>query len=94
MSMRDGAAKANSPESDELRRYKEARVRVEDAVGSCLLSSLQLIPANPAIGYEIWDVLSLLPYEVAVITITIILLLSHIMRNIYAYPHKSWKGYT
>ncbi|XP_078167250.1 THO2 isoform X2 [Carex rostrata] len=63
-SMRDDATKANSIESDESRRYKEARLRVEDAIGSCLLPSLQLIPANPAIGYEIWDVLSLLPYEV------------------------------
>jgi hypothetical protein len=69
MSMRVDAAKANSLESDETRRYKEARVRVEDAIGLCLLPSLQLIPANPAIGYEIWDVLSLLPYEVVAINI-------------------------
>lgn len=43
---------------------KEARLRVEDAVGACLLPSLQLIPANPAVGQEIWELMSLLPYEV------------------------------
>uniref|UniRef100_A0A0D9V9I6 THO complex subunit 2 n=1 Tax=Leersia perrieri TaxID=77586 RepID=A0A0D9V9I6_9ORYZ len=37
--------------------------RVEEALGSCLLPSLQLIPANPAVDMEIWGVLSLLPYE-------------------------------
>ncbi|KAG8078866.1 hypothetical protein GUJ93_ZPchr0007g6205 [Zizania palustris] len=36
---------------------------IEDALGSCLLPSLQLIPANPAVDMEIWGVLSLLPYE-------------------------------
>ncbi|XP_020583433.1 THO complex subunit 2-like [Phalaenopsis equestris] len=44
-------------------RAKEARLRVEEALGACLLPSLQLIPANPAVGQEIWEVLSLLPYE-------------------------------
>ncbi|KAK8947300.1 hypothetical protein KSP39_PZI006604 [Platanthera zijinensis] len=44
-------------------RAKEARLKVEEALGTCLLPSLQLIPANPAIGQEIWEVLSLLPYE-------------------------------
>ncbi|WCJ33658.1 THO complex subunit 2 [Euphorbia peplus] len=43
---------------------REARSRVEDALGSCLLPSLQLIPANPAVGQEIWELMSLLPYEV------------------------------
>ena len=43
---------------------KEARSRIEEALGTCLLPSLQLIPANPAVGQEIWEVLSLLPYEV------------------------------
>ncbi|CAM6089899.1 unnamed protein product [Calypogeia fissa] len=43
---------------------KEARQRVEEALGSCLLPSLQLLPANPAVGIEIWEVMSLLPYEV------------------------------
>ncbi|XP_028767157.1 THO complex subunit 2 isoform X1 [Neltuma alba] len=42
---------------------KEARLRVEDALGTCLLPSLQLIPANPAVGQEIWELMSLLPYE-------------------------------
>ncbi|OWM74376.1 hypothetical protein CDL15_Pgr013280 [Punica granatum] len=43
---------------------KEARLRVEEALGTCLLPSLQLVPANPAVGQEIWEVMSLLPYEV------------------------------
>lgn len=47
---------------------KEARQRVEEALGSCLLPSLQLLPAIPAVGIEIWDVMSLLPYEVIVMT--------------------------
>ncbi|KAL5722007.1 THO complex subunit 2 [Ranunculus cassubicifolius] len=42
----------------------QARLRVEEALGTCLLPSLQLIPANPAVGQEIWEVLSLLPYDV------------------------------
>lgn len=43
---------------------KEARLRVEEALGTCLLPSLQLVPANPAVGQEIWEVMCLLPYEV------------------------------
>ncbi|KAJ9135684.1 hypothetical protein P3X46_032837 [Hevea brasiliensis] len=43
---------------------REARLRVEETLGTCLLPSLQLIPANPAVGQEIWEVMSLLPYEV------------------------------
>jgi hypothetical protein len=43
---------------------KEARLRVEDALGTCLLPSLQLVPANPAVGQAIWELMSLLPYEV------------------------------
>ncbi|KAL7000788.1 THO complex subunit 2 [Sarracenia purpurea var. burkii] len=45
-------------------QLKEARLRIEEALGTCLLPSLQLIPANPAVGQEIWEVLNLLPYEV------------------------------
>lgn len=44
-------------------RAKEAKLRVEEALGKCVLPSLQLIPANPAVGQVIWEVLSLLPYE-------------------------------
>ncbi|XP_057851341.2 THO complex subunit 2 isoform X2 [Cryptomeria japonica] len=44
-------------------RLKEARLNIEEALGTCLLPSLQLIPANPAVGQEIWEVMSLLPYE-------------------------------
>lgn len=47
----------------ETPRLKDVRFKVESALGNCLLPSLQLIPANPAIGQEIWEVLSLLPYE-------------------------------
>lgn len=43
---------------------KEARSRVEETLGACLLPSLQLVPANPAVGQEIWEVMNLLPYEV------------------------------
>ncbi|XP_019437447.1 PREDICTED: THO complex subunit 2-like isoform X2 [Lupinus angustifolius] len=43
---------------------KDARLRVDDALGTCLLPSLQLIPANPAVGHEIWELMNLLPYEV------------------------------
>ncbi|KAL3652904.1 hypothetical protein CASFOL_002585 [Castilleja foliolosa] len=43
---------------------KDARLRIEEALGTCLLPSLQLIPANPAVGQEIWELLSLLSYEV------------------------------
>ncbi|TVU36042.1 hypothetical protein EJB05_17953 [Eragrostis curvula] len=54
LSSKDSTRSANvvSPES-----------RIEEALGSCLLPSLQLIPANPAVDMEIWGVLSLLPYE-------------------------------
>lgn len=45
-------------------QLKEAKLRLDEALGTCLLPSLQLIPANPAVGQEIWEVLSLLPYEV------------------------------
>jgi THO complex subunit 2 len=48
---------------------KEARSRIEEALGTCLLPSLQLIPANPAVGQEIWEVMSLLPYEVGLISV-------------------------
>lgn len=59
---------SNFPEStdagrDPRRHFKEARLRVEEALGTCLLPSLQLIPANPAVGQEVWEVMSLLPYE-------------------------------
>ncbi|KAK9750246.1 hypothetical protein RND81_02G181900 [Saponaria officinalis] len=43
---------------------REARSRIEEALGTCLLPSLQLVPANPAVGQEIWEVMRLLPYEV------------------------------
>lgn len=44
--------------------FKEVRLKVEEALGICLLPSLQLIPANPAVSQEIWELMSLLPYEV------------------------------
>lgn len=45
----------------------KAKLNIEEALGTCLLPSLQLIPANPAVGQEIWAVLSLLPYEVDIV---------------------------
>ncbi|BBM99302.1 THO complex subunit 2 [Marchantia polymorpha subsp. ruderalis] len=63
------SSSSNSHDPQDLDRkdaklaLKEARFRVEEALGSCLLPSLQLLPANPAVGIEIWDVMSLLPYE-------------------------------
>ncbi|KAL8520815.1 hypothetical protein ACS0TY_011389 [Phlomoides rotata] len=42
---------------------KDARLRIEEALGTCLLPSLQLIPANPAVGHVIWELMNLLPYE-------------------------------
>lgn len=43
---------------------QEARMHVEEVLGASLLPSLQLLPANPAVGLAIWDVMCLLPYEV------------------------------
>ncbi|KAG2310991.1 hypothetical protein Bca52824_022548 [Brassica carinata] len=50
---------------------KEVRLRVEEALRTCLLPSLQLIPANLAVGHEIWEVMSLLPYEVNLLMLVI-----------------------
>lgn len=47
-----------------------AMSRIEEALRTCLLPSLQLVPANPAVGMEIWEVMSLLPYEVSLISMT------------------------
>ncbi|CAK9221020.1 unnamed protein product, partial [Sphagnum troendelagicum] len=41
----------------------EAASQLEEALGACLLPSLQLLPANPAVGLAIWEVMTLLPYE-------------------------------
>ncbi|KAK9115903.1 hypothetical protein Sjap_014850 [Stephania japonica] len=54
---------ADNVKRDPRVHLKEARLRVEEALGTCLLPSLQLVPANPAVGQEIWEVMSLLPYE-------------------------------
>ena len=55
---------ASSKESARTAGVMSPESRIEEALGSCLLPSLQLIPANPAVDMEIWGVLSLLPYEV------------------------------
>uniref|UniRef100_A0A453GQH6 THO complex subunit 2 N-terminal domain-containing protein n=1 Tax=Aegilops tauschii subsp. strangulata TaxID=200361 RepID=A0A453GQH6_AEGTS len=55
---------ASSKESARTAGVMSPESQVEEALGSCLLPSLQLIPANPAVDMEIWGVLSLLPYEV------------------------------
>jgi len=63
----DGALNGESliPRNRVLRLHlSEGRSMVEEALGACLLPSLQLVPANPAAGQEIWEVMSLLPYEV------------------------------
>lgn len=54
----------NDVNQDPRLHLKEARSRIEEALATCLLPSLQLIPANPAVGQEIWEVMNLLPYEV------------------------------
>jgi THO complex subunit 2 len=48
---------------------KEASMHVEEVLGASLLPSLQLLPANPAVGLAIWDVMCLLPYEVTTWTV-------------------------
>lgn len=58
----DGSSNVEGNRTPRL-HLKEARLNLEEALGACLLPSLQLIPANPAVGQEIWAVLSLLPYE-------------------------------
>uniref|UniRef100_A0A453GAR0 THO complex subunit 2 N-terminal domain-containing protein n=2 Tax=Triticinae TaxID=1648030 RepID=A0A453GAR0_AEGTS len=55
---------ASSKESAHTTGVMSPESHIEEALGSCLLPSLQLIPANPAVDMEIWGVLSLLPYEV------------------------------
>jgi THO complex subunit 2 len=55
---------ASSKESTRTAGVMSPESWIEEALGSCLLPSLQLIPANPAVDMEIWGVLSLLPYEV------------------------------
>ncbi|VAH85573.1 unnamed protein product [Triticum turgidum subsp. durum] len=55
---------ASSKESARTAGVMSPESQVEEALGSCLLPSLQLIPANPAVDMEMWGVLSLLPYEV------------------------------
>lgn len=58
----------NGVNQDPRMHLREARSRIEEALGTCLLPSLQLIPANPAVGQEIWEVMNLLPYEVGFIS--------------------------
>jgi len=53
----------SSKESTRAANVVSPESRMEEALGSCLFPSLQLIPANPAVDIEIWGVLSLLPYE-------------------------------
>ena len=64
VSQGDGALNPQFHVGNPNLHLKEARLRVEDALGACLLPSLQLVPANPAVGQEIWELMSLLPYEV------------------------------
>lgn len=67
----DGAFSSNSVtvgNQNPRLHMKDARLRIEEALGTCLLPSLQLIPANPAVGQEIWELMSLLPYDVSLTT--------------------------
>ncbi|XP_039040621.1 THO complex subunit 2-like isoform X1 [Hibiscus syriacus] len=59
----DGETVASGYRNPHL-HLKEARTRVEETLGACLLPSLQLVLANPAVGQEIWELMNLLPYEV------------------------------
>ncbi|KAJ8760884.1 hypothetical protein K2173_021922 [Erythroxylum novogranatense] len=59
----DGGALSSGDRIPRL-HLREVRARVEEALATCLLPSLQLVPANPAVGQEIWEVMNLLPYEV------------------------------
>ena len=67
---------------------KEAHLRIQEALGNCLLPSLQLLPANPAIGLEIWEVMSLLPYEVAICVKVIFSLHGFLFQNEICYQMK------
>ncbi|MCL7046579.1 hypothetical protein MKW94_030124 [Papaver nudicaule] len=58
-----GGASATAGISNPTQHLRVAKARIEDALGTCILPSLQLIPANPAVGQEIWNVMCLLPYE-------------------------------
>lgn len=79
----EGGDKVSSPEflagQNKVPRMhlKEARLRVEEALGTCLLPSLQLVPANPAVGQEIWEVMCLLPYEVRLPSSNLIILVKN-----------------
>lgn len=66
---------------DPRMHLREARSRVEEALGTCLLPSLQLIPANPAVGQEIWELMSLLPYEVSIMKVLFMLLYFSLAKN-------------
>nr|GEX99051.1 THO complex subunit 2 isoform X1 [Tanacetum cinerariifolium] len=57
------ANKGSKSKFDGRLHLKEARLNIEEALGTCLLPLLELIPANLAVGQEIWVVLSILPYE-------------------------------
>lgn len=61
----NGQDHAEVEKRDARQGLKEARMHVEEALGASLLPALQLLPANPAVGLAIWDVMSLLPYEVS-----------------------------
>lgn len=65
-----GTMEINGGERDPRLQLKEAGLRVEESLGTCLLPSLQLIPANPAVGQEIWELMSLLPYEVVALSLS------------------------
>jgi hypothetical protein len=68
---------ASSKESARTAGVMSPESRIEEALGLCLLPSLQLIPANPAVDMEIWGVLSLLPYEVCLASWLLLVILDY-----------------
>ena len=72
---------ASSKESARTAGAMSPESRIEEALGSCLLPSLQLIPANPAVDMEIWGVLSLLPYEVCFASLLLLLYLHYLFHQ-------------
>lgn len=87
-----GLAEFNDGERDPRLQLKEAKLRIEEALGTCVLPSLQLIPANPAVGQGIWELMSLLPYEVIALfcslsfSLSLAIFFSPLCVNAYAWP--------
>lgn len=79
----------SSKESTRTSGVVSPESRIEEALGSCVLPSLQLIPANPAVDMEIWGVLSLLPYEVCHVASCFVLLPYSVLSNLVPFMFRS-----